>query len=428
MKKVLFLVYYFPPMGGSGVQRPLKFIKYLKEFGWNPMVLCPEPGLYTHFDESLQHELDEISAEIIRINPKTLFHTAAGSSSSGQFSVPDSMAKVARRLTRLFLYPDNKKGWIEPAVKKGIELVHEHNIDLIFSTAPPFSNHIAAQKIKEATGKPLVLDYRDAWLNNHFMDGMFGWQKKIMKSMEQACLQQADGFITLDDYSINQMREAYPISKAIGKIIPHGFDPADFNDGIQPTLNYQKDKLNMLYSGLFYEQNQPDHLLHALIKAHDNGLLDKEEVHLHFQGGLDDRIKRLVRKLGLEHLVTDYGYQEHKTAVANLMRADLLWMISNFDVTHQQVKSGKLFEYFGSKKPVLGLVHEGAEADLIKNYGSGFIGDLESKERLAATLGEIFGIWKKNEMPESSSDFVNQFNRKVLTGNLAQIFDEISFP
>jgi glycosyltransferase involved in cell wall biosynthesis len=401
-------------------------VKYLKEFGWNPIVLCPEPGLYPHFDESLQHELETISADIVRIDPKTLFHTAAGSSSSAQFSVPDALAKAIRRLTRLFLYPDNKKGWIEPAVKKGIELVHSHNADLIFSTAPPFSNHLAAQKIKEATGKPMVLDYRDAWLHNHFMDGMFGWQKRIMKTLEQKCLQQADGIITLDEFSGIQLRQEYPTSKAVHKVIPHGFDPADFEGEVSPIFNYLEGKFNVLYSGLFYEQNQPDHLLHAVVKAHDNGFLDRKKVHLHFQGGLDERIKRLVRTLGLQQAVTDYGYQPHKTAVANLKQADLLWMVSNFDAGHKQVKTGKLFEYFGSQKPILGLVHEGTEAELLRKYGAGFIGSPDSKHDLSITLGELFSLWEKGNLPVATSDFVRQYNRITLTEELAGLLNEIS--
>ncbi len=415
-------------MGGSGVQRPLKFVKYLREFGWNPIVLCPEPGRYPYFDESLAEELASLSVEVIRINPDTLFHVGTKSSSASQnrWQVPDLFAKIARRILRLFLYPDNKKGWIAPAIEKGNEILSSRNIKAIFSTAPPFSNHIVGKELSKSSGVPLVLDYRDAWLNNHFMDGMFDWQKKKMLKLEQECVAEADSIIGLDDFMLQQMKDEYELSEDTLQVIPHGYDPEDFEKPGQPTLDYKKGKLNFLYSGLFYEQNQPDVFLKALRKAIVEKGVSKEKIHLHFQGGLDHRIKELIRKLNFEDIVSDYGYQTHSQAVANLKQADVLWMISNFDSSHKQVKSGKLFEYFGAQKPVLGLVQDGKEAELLRQYTAGFIAKVDSIEDTAETLVKIFSSWNKQTLPAGNSEFTGSFNRKQLTQKLAQIFDKIS--
>lgn len=145
-------------MGGSGVQRQLKFVKYLREFGWNPIVLCPESGMYPYFDDSLQAKLESISPEVIRVSPKTPFHLGSRTLSAKKTSVPDSLSKTARRLLRLFMYPDNKKGWIQPAIEKGLEIIQEREIDLIFSTAPPFSNHMAGAKLSQESGIPWIMD------------------------------------------------------------------------------------------------------------------------------------------------------------------------------------------------------------------------------------------------------------------------------
>lgn len=409
------------------MQRPLKFIKYLRDFGWNPIVLCPEPGIYPHFDESLQKELEVISPEIIRVSPKTFFHFGGGSSSpQKEKKVPDALAKIIRRVLRLFMYPDNKRGWIDPAVEEGRELIREKDIEVIFSTAPPFSNHIIGKRLSRETGKPLVLDYRDAWLKNHFMDDMFGWQKQKMLRMEAGCIEAADVVTVLDDFVLNEMRNVYGALIDEINVIPHGFDADDFEKNDKPTLKYKEGKLNFLYSGLFYESNQPDIFFRALLKAEELGLFHRNDVHLHFQGGLDGRIKKLITQLNLNSVVSDYGYQEHQTAVSNLLQADVLWMISNFDKAHKQVKSGKLFEYFGTGKPVLGLVNEGEEAELLREYGAGFVGTVTSEEKISAQLGKIFNQWEDGVEMKGEPDFIKRFNRRDITGKLAQIFDKIS--
>ncbi|MDZ7806549.1 MAG: hypothetical protein U5K71_05495 [Gracilimonas sp.] len=147
MKNVLFIVYYFPPLGGSGVQRPLKFIKYLREFGWNPVVICPEPGAYPYYDDSLLEELENLSIEVHRTKANTPFHMPF--LKERKLILSERLAETGRRLSKLFMYPDNKKGWIEPAVKKATELAQTHDFDVIFSTAPPFSDHLVASELKE---------------------------------------------------------------------------------------------------------------------------------------------------------------------------------------------------------------------------------------------------------------------------------------
>lgn len=429
MKNVLFIVYYFPPMGGSGVQRPLKFIKYLHEFGWNPIVLCPEPGRYPYFDESLQRELESISPEIIRVKPKTIFHLGAASSPQKKVTVPNRIAKIVRRVLRLWMYPDNKKGWIDPAVEKGLDVIQRKNIDLIFSTAPPFSNHVAAATISKKSGLPLILDYRDLWLENHFQDDMFGWQKRKMKKMESVCLEQSDAITALDPSMIESISSSYSGIQLKNRsyVIPHGYDPEDLKRKTEDlSFRYKEGKFNILYSGLFYEHNQPDIFLHALKKAAANGMIDLKNIHLHFQGGLDNRINNLVEEMGLRESVTDYGYLTHEVAVSNLKQADLLWMISNFAPKHTQIKSGKLFEYIGTGKPILGLAHEGEEADLLKRYNAGYFGDLRSEQIIISELARLYDLWNTGQLPEGDLEFRFQYDRKKITEYLAQIFDEIS--
>lgn len=425
MKNVLFIVYYFPPMGGSGVQRPLKFIKYLREYGWNPVVICPEPGIYSVFDDSLQKELDDINPEVIRVPGKTPFHLLGGGKKPAS-GIPEFFTNTLRKSMQLFMFPDNKRGWINPAVSAAMEIIKNKKIHLIFSTAPPFSNHIIGKKIKEITGLPLVLDYRDSWSQNQFFGDLYDWQKKKMRKIEKNCVTKADAIVGLDEVTLSGIRQYYGIPESRLKIISHGFDPEDFKTPEKATLQYKKGKLNFLYSGLFYSVNQPDPFLNAVATGIQRKLFTADDLHLHFQGGLEQRHWQLIQRLNLSGIVTDYGYVNHDVAASNTKKADALWMISNFDACFRQIKSGKLFEYFGSQKPVLGILNSGVSEQLLKEYESGFVADVKDISDIAGTIKQMIHSWRTDNFKKPASSFNNKYNRKLLTKKLSNVFDEVS--
>jgi len=425
MKNVLFLAYYFPPLGGSGVQRPLKFVKYLRNFGWNPIVVCPEPGAYPYYDSSLLEELNDLSVDVYRASAQTPFHFPFVKSK--KLVVPEKVTRIGRQISRLFMYPDNKRGWINQAVNTSLEIAKEQNFDLIFSTAPPFSDHLAATEIKKELGLPVVLDYRDAWVNNHFIDDQFEWQKKIHRKLESSCLSDSDQVIVLDEKMEASLKSEYPEISFNTHVISHGFDPDDFKGTDPPILEYKTNKMNLLYSGLFYENNQPDILLKAFEELILESRIGQDEFHLHFQGGLSGRHKRLIEELGLSSSVTDYGYLTHNIAVSNLNRADALWMISNFDPVHKQIKSGKLFEYIGSGKPILGLTHIGSESEVLKAYGAGYVAAPDDLNTVKESIMALFTNWKQNKIKVPDQAYVQQFDRKKLTKELAKVFDTLSY-
>ncbi|MDZ7806550.1 MAG: glycosyltransferase [Gracilimonas sp.] len=273
---------------------------------------------------------------------------------------------------------------------------------------------------------PLVLDYRDAWANNHFMDDLFEWQKRIHTRMESTCLKNSDQVIVLDNNMKELTKTAHPEIALNIKVIPHGFDPEDFKGTVKPTLQYKSGKLNLLYSGLFYESNQPDILLKAMKELGQESKIRIEDIHFHFQGGLSPRIKELVNDLKLGNSVTDYGYVTHSIAVANVKKADVLWMISNFSPAHKQVKSGKLFEYIGSGKPILGLVHSGSEFEGLKKYGAGYIAKPNDIETIKNSILSLIHDWRQNKLKAANKSYTQQFDRRKLTEELAKVFNTLS--
>ncbi len=422
MKNVLFIVYYFPPMGGSGVQRPLKFIKYLPKYGWNPIVVTPEPGMYHTFDTSLADELSELDVEIHRVKARTPFHMAGNKAREVRF-IPDRIAGLVRYVSNFFLLPDNKIAWIKPAVEEIRNIISGKKIDVILSTAPPYSNHLIGAEIRKEFDIPLVLDFRDDWLENHLITYPSRFHKKKMAKIESECLQMADKIIALND-SMKISIESRLSSPVSVSVIPHGFDREDFA-GKYPDKH--PGKFWMMYSGLFYGENQPDTFLKAVDLALESAPHMREQLLLQFQGGLDQRHLSLIAELSLTDITRDFGYVKHEEAIQNLINADTLWFIVGHKRNYEKVTIGKMYEYMATKKPILALIREGAAAKQLREYGASYIVNPENTREAADKILEIWDQWGKKSFPVTNSCFVAQYDREKLTEGLADVFNALSF-
>ncbi len=412
-------------MGGSGVQRPLKFIKYLSHFDWHPVVLAPEPGAYHTFDQSLLEELERADATVVRIDADTPFHRWSRTMKFVD-KLPHSVQRWLRRLSYGLMLPDNKKGWIKPAVRKAEQLIEEYDIELIFSTAPPYSNHRIAAQLGGKTQLPVIMDFRDDWLESQLIEYPTRWHKRKMAAMEKKTVAKADMITGLDSFMLKRFRRRWG-DQLNYTLLPHGYDPADFKRQEKATLQYDKSKLNVLYSGIFIHHNQPDPFLTAVKRLVDRLPALRKELKLHFQGGLAKRHRQLIDRLNLNNLVIDYGYLPHQQAVANVQQSDALWFISNFGSRHKQVKSGKLFEYMGSGKPILGLIFEGGEEErLLKRYGASYIASPDHPEEAANGIERLYKDWKSGSLPHPDQSWVSRFDRFELTRQLADLFNSFT--
>lgn len=410
-------------MGGSGVQRPLKFVKYLREYGWNPIVLCPEPGAYHTFDESLNKELLSLHVQVNRVEAKTPFHRAGQSSKRIDF-IPDWLAKPLRWLSTFFWLPDNKKGWIQPAFEKGLEIIKSQKIDAIYATAAPYSNLIIAKLLKEASGLPVIMDLRDDWLDSHLIKYPTPLHRKKMANIEKDTLEQADLITVINQDTKEAIESRYPEFNNVIKV-NQGFDPEDFQLNQNKTVTEKNDKCRFLYSGLFYGDRKPDIFLQAIHEIAQTDKSFKNSIELHFQGGLEADHKNLIKELELNDLVTDYGYVDHEQAVSNLESTDILWLIVGHRHKANQVTVGKMFEYFGSRKPILGLVPEGSSQDLLKQYGAGFFADPYDKDAIKNQILEIYRLWKNESLPIADEDFVLNYDRKEITKSLSELLNSL---
>jgi len=425
MRTLLFIAYYLPPMGSSGVQRPLNLLRHLPKHGWNPIVLAPETGYYHTLDFSLGEELDELGLTIYRVKSDTPFHSIGGSAKKAP-AIPEGISKVLRWASALRYIPDNKIGWIGSAFEQAKHIVDKHQPELIFSTSPPPSNLMLASMIRRWSGIPAVFDLRDDWVGNHQQIYPTPWHRKKMVQLEKETIAQSDGIITVNRVIRDALANRHPEYSNPIVSVPSGFDSRRFDHPVEPTFRRDALTTTLLYSGRFYGENQPDQFLQAfanLMQKHGNL---KNRLRLAFQGGLEHRHVKMIVSLGLSDMVIDCGYVDHATSVANLMEADLLWLIAAHKNRGEQVSTGKVYEYMASGKPILALAPaDGALNDVLSNYGPFEIADPSDPRNTEEALERLILAHLKGTFPPVDTEHVAQFTFHRMAANMAEFLNNV---
>lgn len=421
MKKVLFLLYYFPPMGGSGVQRPLKFLKYLPKFGWEPIVLCPDHGAYTQMDASLLDDIEALNIKVVRVANETPLNTAFGRF----FAKSAELIKKPIRLLNNWLFiPDNKKNWTIKAVEIGEKLIKDEGIQLIFSSAPPFSSHLAAIELAKRTQTKVVVDYRDAWTNSHLARFPTKWHKNQNINLENRVAKAADAICAINSPILVSVSKGGK-SQQLNRVISHGYDQADFIKAAELTVNPKltdKDAVYFIHNGLFYNERKPNELLKALAMAKKNGSIPKLKLVL--QGGLDRIQKLLIEKMRLQEHVIDLGYQTHLQSLCNMMACQATILLIGHKTRPEQIVTGKLYEYIGAQKPIIGLVPVGIAKNILTDYGASYFAKPYDIEQIANTLTTCYKQVAAKEVPPINTQIVAELTRQNQTQKLAGLFDD----
>ncbi len=419
MFKVLIIAYYFPPMGLSGVQRVLKFAKYMKQYNWEPTVITADKTAYFAHDESLLEECEKSEIRVIRTAGKDPNSKLA---KMGTVQMPtEFVRKTINRLSQTFYIPDNKKGWAKEAKKTAEELLSKEHFDVIFVSGPPFSSFVIAGELKEKFNVPLFLDYRDLWVDNHFAFYPTPMHRVAHKKKEYKALKAADKIIVNNRKIKEKLLKTYPfLTFDDVAIIPHGFDPADFeNADAKPKMNK---KLILTYSGIFYEFITPKYFFEAFKKLQFERPDVAENFELHFVGYLNKTNVRLINKLGLLKYVKNHGYMNHNEAIKKIMTSDVLWAMVGNHKSAETVSLSKLFEYFGARKPILACVPEGASRMAVTEYGASFVVDPEDVDGIKETLIKMHDMYRDGTLPVPNEEVVKKYDRSVMTGQLTKFF------
>ena len=425
--RVLVIAYYFPPMGLSGVQRTLKFVKYLPQFGWHPTVLTVDPVGYFANDESL---LDDLANREV-----TIARTAAAG--PGKMFAKKEAVKLPSERTRkffsrvsdTFFLPDNKIGRKKKAVAMALALHKQTPFDLIFATAPPFTDFLIGAEIKAAIGKPLVFDYRDPWVEYPFKFYPTPLHKWRNSALERKALRSSSHVITTNRRVKEILIKRYPfLSYNDVDIIPQGFDPEDFqqqrvNEGKKKTQSSPSGKMCITYAGIFWEDRVPDYFFQALSNLFQEKPTLREQIEARFVGSFRDENMKLVQKLGLKENVTVLGYLPHKECVRHIMDSDLLWMIVGDDVG----SPGKVYEYIGAGKPILGCVPDGFLKNTILEAGGVAVPPTDVAG-IQQAIEKFFELFRKGQLKGPGRDVKEKYNRVELTGLLVKVFESLFEP
>lgn len=413
-KKVLMLAYQFPPLGGAGVQRTLKFAKYLPQFGWEPIIYTVEHNKGV-VDPTLLEEVKDV--RIIRTKSYDV----------DQWKKPFHI--LGKIIARKLLIPDGEWLWYRLNRKRVLSYVKEIQPDVIYSTSYPYSDHLLGRYVKKHFKHiPWVVDFRDEWTKNpYILDMKYSrLRSNIERRMEADVVHHCDYFITNSPFMLDGFMEDYDL-KGKSIVIPNGFDITDF-EGLD-VKETQREKLTITYTGSMYGRRKPDFFLKALNQAIKEKLVDEKDILVQFIGDFSKQnVDKISELIGNPELVKFYPYMEHKKSIEFLMNSDVLLLIVGNDVGDKNFYSGKIFEYINTDKTILGLVpEEGAAAMVINETRTGYAVDAKDIGKIAKSIGQIYRDWKTGTLAvHPNQEAIAQYDRVNLTKTLSRVFNEVA--
>ena len=434
MRKVLMIAYDFPPIGGSGVQRTLKFAKYLPEFGWQPLILTVSNPNINEMDSSLLQELpssiqiyrtSDFRAEKLAARKKAQLTKLQNNSEQYKKSSTTFMGKLRQVLTDFvntwLLIPDSTALWFPPALRLGLKIIKQ--CDIIYSTSSPFTNHLVASVLHKVSGKPWVADFRDPWTQNAIYQQSSKLRASVDFFLERRFLRGSDLVVVTCEATAKSFQEMHPfLPKEKFVEITNGFDAEDFD----PPVDSSTQKFTIVYTGRFYSQkNASSPFFVALNKLrHDYPQLSAE-IQVIFAGAFGDRNYALLKHLNLEDIVKPLGYVSHKESIKLLFQAHILLLTVKDAPGGNLIYPGKLFEYLAAQKAILALIPEGATADLIREMKAGIVIPSDDVETISKTVLDLYHQYKRGEMFAKVYDNLEKFERHSLTQSLARQLDTV---
>jgi glycosyltransferase involved in cell wall biosynthesis len=413
-KHVLVLAYYVPPLGMSGVQRVSKLLKYLPQFGWRCTLIAPHPGGYFAYDESLLDDIQRSGVTVHRtpsVDPTRLV---------GKREVGLANEQGRRRLSNASQYvfiPDNKIGWLPFALNEARKVIANDRPDAIFSSAPPYTAHLASSLLSALYRIPFLADFRDDWLENPRHVYPTSVHREIQRRLERWVVRRANGVTTINSVIADSLAER---SQRDVRVIRQGFDPADFPQ--QPRVKGACCKLT--YTGVFYDAQKPDTFLRGVRQFLDRR--PDAKVRLEFAGSLPHDAQSLAARLDLEEIITFHGYLPHSEVVRLQAESDVLWMTIGRRPGSECISTGKLFEYIGAARPVLALVPDGAARDVLSTHGAAFLCDPDDAGEVAQALYELYAQWERGALPVVRTEYRKQYDRRLIAGEIADMLSTMA--
>lgn len=428
MKKVLIITYYWPPSGGAGVQRWLKFAKYLPEFGWQPIIYTPENPDYPAIDESLLNDVPE-GIEVLRQpiwEPYGWYRQLLGQKDkkigSGFVSEekePGFMQKLSVWIRGNFFVPDARMFWIKPSVKYLKKYLSENHVDVIVSTGPPHSMHLIALQLKRELGVKWVADFRDPWTNIDFYQELMlsTWADAKHKNLEQQVLKNADQVLTIGYTMTEEMKELGAINALT---LTNGFDEDDFLHG-----NFTLDEeFSISHIGTFSPSRDQRVFWKALSELKVEDAAFAKKLRIRTVGTVDHRVAASIEEFGLAENWERISYVSHSELLKYQRCSRILLVSINNSPNAKGILPGKFFEYLASGRPILaiGPIH----SDIGKVLEMTKAGVIVERDDLKGMRKQVLELFQSELNMNSNSDGVSKFSRRGLTRQLSEILNNIS--
>ena len=431
MKKVLIITYYWPPSGGAGVQRWLKFSKYLRDFGWEPIIFTVANGEFPEQDNSL---LKDIPSNIKVIKqpiwePYLLYKFLTGKKKHDKIHAgfltekknPGMLQNLSVWIRGNLFIPDARFFWIKPSVRTLTKWLNENKVDAIVSTGPPHSCHLIALKLKRKLNLPWLADFRDPWTNIDFYKDLklSSWADAKHHRLEKEVVQKADAVVTIG----KTMQEEFSASfKRNIHCITNGFD----HDDILNTSATVDLKFSIAHIGTMVKTRNPIVLWKALSELLTEIPKLKADLEIKIVGKADLEVSQSLENFALTTFINRIDYMPHEEVVKLQQQSQVLLLVVNNTPNAKGVLTGKIFEYLLAKRPILCIGPEdGDAAAIINQTQAGFVAGFNDVNRTKQIVKDLYNKFKENNLNIQSQN-IDQFSRKNLTKQLALVLNDIA--
>ncbi len=439
-KSVLIISYFFPPVGGAGVQRVTKFVKYLGEFGWEPLVLTTKNPSVPLFDETLLKDIPET----VRVyKARTLEPGYAAKQAVSAATDPGRKSKsikvflkgLLRKVANSLLQPDPQILWLPSAIRLGNTIIKEQKPTAIFVSAPPFSSLLIAAFLARKSGIPLVLDYRDEWDISNSV-----WENKRMgkislaaqRMMQNYAIRSASALVATTSLSTEALSSKTKLLEVVEKIdvrcIYNGFDATDFPNVHEHEHEHERisDKFVISYVGTLWNLTSIEPLIMAIQQLSESEQELAENLELVVAGRRTaEQEEVLCSMANTAATLTIHDYLDHSSAIDLIRRSDcLILLLSNMDVA-SRVVPGKLFEYFATTNPILAIAPEGEVWKLMDDYPESLCADPTDIAAISNFLEMQLRRYVTNPKKISVDFDAGKYERKSLTNQLANLLNDL---
>lgn len=433
-KKVLLITYYWPPCGGIGVLRCLKFAKYLREFGWEPIIFTADNAHYPSIDHSNDKDIpDDLTILRQRIwEPyhiyKFITRQDKKANVNNVFYVKDRNLGLAHRLSvwvrSNFFIPDARAWWIRPSVRFLTNYLKDNPVDAIFSDGPPHSNTRIATLVKQKTGIPWLADFQDPWtqIDYYQLLSLTKWGDRKHKRLEQEAFRAADK-ITIASPTWAKDLEAIGAEQV--SWLPWGYDPEDYENR---AVSIGK-KFTFTHLGILGYDRHPKGFFVALRNLLQEIPSLGNDLQIQFVGQLDYSVKEDYTKLGLAEYMKEVGNVPRETALAMTLNSPILLLLLNQQTNAKGRIPGKLFEYLAARRPIVCLGETDSDvAHILAATNSGNTFDYDKVEVIKNHLRHLYQQFLAGQLQQAITSDIEQYSVRRLTGQLANWLEEICLP